>query len=48
MIVHSMDAPKVFPYKRPQMEKVFRAFQAMLRKKSVRFQTCDVPLSASE
>jgi hypothetical protein len=48
MIVHSMDPPEVFPYKRPQMEKVFRAFQAMLRKKSVRFQTCDVPLSASE
>jgi hypothetical protein len=30
MIVHSMDPPDLFPYKRPQMEKVFRAFQAML------------------
>jgi hypothetical protein len=31
MIVHSMDPPDLFPYKRPQMEKVFRAFQAMLQ-----------------
>jgi hypothetical protein len=30
MIVHSMDPPDLFPYKRPQMEKVFQAFQAML------------------
>jgi hypothetical protein len=30
MIVHSMDPPELFPYKRPQMEKVFKAFQAML------------------
>jgi len=33
MIVHAMDPPDIFPYKRPQMEKVFGAFQAMLRKK---------------
>lgn len=31
MIVHSMDPPDLFPYKRPQMEKVFGAFQSMLR-----------------
>jgi hypothetical protein len=31
MIVHSMDPPELFPYKRPQMEKVFKAFQAMLK-----------------
>jgi hypothetical protein len=31
MIVHSMDAPELFPYKKPQMEKVFGAFEAMLR-----------------
>jgi len=31
MIVHSMDPPELFPYKRPQMEKVFKAFQAMLQ-----------------
>ncbi len=30
MIVHSMHPPDLFPYKRPQMEKVFNAFQAML------------------
>jgi hypothetical protein len=31
MIVHSMDPPDLFPYKRPQMDKVFKAFQAMLQ-----------------
>ena len=30
MIVHSMDPPELFPYTRPQMEKVFKAFQTML------------------
>jgi hypothetical protein len=30
MIVHSMDPPDLFPYKRPQIEKVFKGFQAML------------------
>jgi len=30
MIVHAMDPPDLFPYKRPQMEKVFKAFQTML------------------
>ena len=30
MIVHAMDPPDLFPYKRPQMDKVFKAFQAML------------------
>jgi hypothetical protein len=34
MIVHAMDLPDIFPYKRPQMEKVFSAFQAMLRMRS--------------
>lgn len=34
MIVHSMDPPDLFPYKRPQMEKVFSAFQSMLRSES--------------
>lgn len=32
MIVHAMDPPSMFPYKRPQMAKVFAAFVAMLRK----------------
>ena len=31
MIVHAMDPPDLFPYKRPQMEKLFKAFQAMLQ-----------------
>lgn len=32
MIVHAMDPPDLFPYKRPQMEKVFAAFVAMLER----------------
>ncbi len=31
MIVHDMDPPRLFPYKGPQMRKVFEAFRAMLR-----------------
>jgi hypothetical protein len=34
MIVHAMDSPDIFPYKRPQMRKVFDAFCAMLRRRS--------------
>ena len=34
MIVHAMDHPDLFPYKRPQMDKVFCAFQTMLRNAS--------------
>ena len=34
MIVHAMDPVDVFPYKQPQMEKLFGAFQAMLRKRA--------------
>jgi hypothetical protein len=30
MIIHKMDPPEMFPYKRPQMEKVCNAFTAML------------------
>jgi hypothetical protein len=33
MIVHAMDPPNIFPYKRPQMEKVFGAFADMLKRK---------------
>lgn len=32
MIVHNMDPPAVYPYKPPQMKKVFKAFAAMLSK----------------
>jgi glutathione synthase/RimK-type ligase-like ATP-grasp enzyme len=34
MIVHAMDSPELFPYKHPQMRKVFDAFAAMLRRRS--------------
>jgi glutathione synthase/RimK-type ligase-like ATP-grasp enzyme len=34
MIVHAMDPPDLFPYKRLQMQEVFRAFEAMLRRAS--------------
>jgi len=39
MIVHAMDPPDVFPYKQPQMEKLFGAFRAMLRRKGTLSQT---------
>jgi hypothetical protein len=29
-VVHNMDSPQVFPYKQPQMRKIFAAFAAML------------------
>lgn len=34
MVVHDMDPPEVFPYKLPQMRKVFAAFTAMLEKRA--------------
>jgi hypothetical protein len=34
MIVHDMDPPDLFPYKKPQMRKVFDAFQGMLRRRA--------------
>ena len=33
-IVHNMDPPDVFPYKAPQMRKVFEAFAAMLYRRA--------------
>jgi hypothetical protein len=30
-VVHNMDSPEVFPYKPPQMRKIFEAFAAMLQ-----------------
>ena len=35
-IVHLMDPPDLFPYKQPQMHKVFAAFDAMLRRRAGR------------
>jgi hypothetical protein len=33
-IIHLMDPPALFPYKQPQMRKVFAAFEAMLRRRA--------------
>jgi hypothetical protein len=33
-VVHDMDPPDVFPYKLPQMRKVFDAFAAMLERRA--------------
>jgi hypothetical protein len=33
-IVHNMDPPEIFPYKPPQMRKIFAAFAAMLTRKA--------------
>jgi hypothetical protein len=33
-IIHMMDPPDLFPYKEPQMRKVFAAFEAMLRRRA--------------
>ena len=33
-IVHNMDPPEIFPYKAPQMRKVFDAFAAMLHRRA--------------
>ncbi len=33
-IVHNMDPPEIFPYKAPQMRKVFDAFEAMLERRA--------------
>jgi hypothetical protein len=33
-IVHNMDPPEIFPYKVPQMQKVFEAFAAMLHRRA--------------
>ena len=34
MIVHNMDPPDLFPYKQPQMRKVFSAFTEMLKRRA--------------
>jgi hypothetical protein len=35
-VVHNMDSPDLFPYKPPQMRKVFDAFAAMLERRAAR------------
>jgi hypothetical protein len=37
-VVHNMDSPEVFPYKPPQMRKIFEAFAAMLVRSARRSQ----------
>jgi hypothetical protein len=39
-IVHLMDPPDLFPYKQPQMRRVFAAFGAMLRRRAGRSRPC--------
>jgi len=34
MIVHDMDPPDLYPYKGPQMKKIFRAFRELLRSRA--------------
>jgi hypothetical protein len=33
-VVHNMDSPEVYPYKAPQMRRIFEAFAAMLYRRS--------------
>jgi hypothetical protein len=33
-VVHAMDSPELFPYKRPRMELIFQAFRAMLARRA--------------
>jgi hypothetical protein len=39
-VVHNMDPPAVFPYKAPQMRKIFDAFAAMLERRAARAGEC--------
>jgi hypothetical protein len=44
MTVHAMDPLDLFPYKQPQMQKVFRAFRQMLLDASRRVGNSGIPL----
>jgi hypothetical protein len=35
MIVHDMDPPDLYPYKGPQMKKIFKAFREMLQSRAL-------------
>jgi hypothetical protein len=39
-VVHNMDSPEHFPYKPPQMRKVFEAFARMLYRRARHDQIC--------
>lgn len=45
MVVHDMDDPQMFPYKGPQMRRVFDAFQAMLRRAALGLPSSDQRLA---
>jgi hypothetical protein len=34
MVVHALDPVAIYPYKRPQMQKIFRAFRDMLGRRA--------------
>jgi hypothetical protein len=34
-VVHNMDSPEMFPYKGPQMRKIFDAFAGMLSRRAI-------------
>lgn len=36
MVVHTMDPPSLFPYKAPQMLRIFQAFRALLQRRATR------------
>jgi hypothetical protein len=39
-VVHNMDPPELFPYKPPQMKKIFDAFADMLQRRAARAGEC--------
>jgi hypothetical protein len=41
-VVHNMDSPEMFPYKAPQMHKIFEAFATMLHRRARCDQQCAV------
>ena len=45
-VVHNMDSPVVFPYKPPQMRKIFAAFAAMLSRHAKRAATAGAGVAA--
>ena len=46
-IVHLMDPPDLFPYKAPQMRRVFAAFAAMLRHRAARLPAAPAAAAAA-
>ena len=48
MIVHDMDPPDLYPYKHPQMTRIFKAFQKMLNTRAREARTRDGLIAASE